>query len=255
VSAGGGGTPPAGQSATAGAAVSAGGGGTPPADQSATAGAVWRGHLAAPPPPADAKPAVLRLPVRTTLARIYDPSARGSRELTFRSFGPVLRFDHHPAGPGDTAAEHPDLGSWYGSWGPQAIRCCGIEVFGDTRRIALRPSRLAVPQTTRELVLADLRGAGALAAGATAELPKWTDMRMTWAWARYFHGLTLDGQLVDGIAWDSARSNLPCLALFERAANGLACPASGRCSFALTQPHVRDQLLTLVGDFGYTLTP
>jgi hypothetical protein len=78
-------------------------------------------------------------------------------------------------------------------------------------------------------------------------------MRMTWAWARHFHGLTIDREPVDGIAWDSARSDLPCLALFERGADAIACPPSGVCSFPLTQPHVRDQLLTLLRDFGYTL--
>jgi hypothetical protein len=234
--------------------VSAGAGGTSPADQSSSAGGIWRGHLTL-PPPVDAKPRLLRLAPGTRLARIYDPTSHGTRELTFRAYGPVMRFDHHPPGPDDTAAVHAHVGVWYGSWGSQAIRSCGIEFFGGTRRIALRPSRLAVPHTTRTHALVDLRGPAALAAGATAELPKWPDMRMTWAWARHLHGLTIDSRPVDGIAWEGARSSLPCVMLFERAADGLACPASGRCSFPLTQPHVRDQLLTLVRDFGYTLAP
>jgi RES domain len=233
--------------------VSSGGGGTPPADQSPAAGPVWRGHLKPPPPPVTATPRLLHFEVGDKLARIYDPTSHGARELTFRSFGPRLRFDHHPPGPGDSAADHPDCGIWYGSWGPDSIRSCGIEVFGEGRRIHLRPGRLAVPVVTRRLTLVDLRGDGAMHAGATAELPKWADMRMTWAWARHFHGLTIDREPVDGIAWDSARSDLPCLALFERGADAIACPPSGVCSFPLTQPHVRDQLLTLLRDFGYTL--
>jgi hypothetical protein len=235
--------------------VSASGGGTPPADQPATGGPVWRGHLKLPPPAAGTAPRPLHFDAGDTLVRIYDPTSHGTRELAFRPFGPRLRFDHRLPGPGDSAALHPDLGIWYGSWGPDGIRSCGIEVFGEDRRIRLRPGRLAVPVVTRRLTLVELRGDGAMHAGATAELPEWPDLRMTWAWARHFHGLTVDGQPVDGIAWDSARSNLPCLALFERAADGIACPPSGTCSFALTQPHVRDQLLTLVRDFGFTLVP
>jgi hypothetical protein len=235
--------------------VSAAGGGTPPADQSAAAGPVWRGHLKPPPPQAGSEPRLMYFEPGDKLVRIYDPTSCGARELTFRSFGPRLRFDHHPPGPDDEAADHPGLGIWYGSWGPDGIRSCGVEVFGEDRRIRLRPGRLAVPVVTRRLVLADLQGDGGLVAGATAELPKWADMRMTWAWARHFHGLTIDGELVDGIAWDSARSNLPCLALFERAADGLARPPSGTCSFPLTQPHVRDELLALVRDFGFSLAP
>jgi hypothetical protein len=198
---------------------------------------------------------LLRLAPGTTLTRIYDPSARGARALTFRSFGPLLRFDHHPPGPDGAPAEHADRAIWYGSWGPQAIRSCGVEIFGDTGRIRLRPYRLAVPVTTRELVLVDLRADGALAAGATAELPKWPDLRMTWAWARHLHGVTVDGVPVDGLTWDSARSNLPCLALFERAADALTVPAGRRDSFPLTYPPVRDELLRLVRDYGFTLAP
>lgn len=201
------------------------------------------------------EPRTVRFGVGDKLVRIYDPTAYGTRELTFRSFGPCLRFDHHPPGPGNSAADHPDLGIWYGSWGPDGIRSCGIEVFGDDRRIHLRPGRLAVPVVARRLILIDLRGEDAMHAGATAELPKWADMRKTWAWARHFHGLSIAGEPVDGIAWDSARSNLPCLALFEHAADGIARPSSGICSFPLTQRDVHDQLLTLVRDFGFTIAP
>ena len=64
-----------------------------------------------------------------------------------------------------------DLGIWYGSWGSDGIRSCGIGVFGEDRRIRLRPGRLAVPIVTRRLTLVDLCADGAMHAAPPPSCP------------------------------------------------------------------------------------
>ena len=145
----------------------------------------------------------------------------------------------------------PERGIWHGSYGSKAVRACAYEVFGPTWRVELQPRRLALPTAARPLRLLDLRGEAAVDAGVTAELAKWPDPRMTRAWSRHFHSLLVEGEPVDGLVYESAWSGLPCVALYERAANGLDCDHP--CGFPLTEPPIRDELLALASEKRFSL--
>lgn len=97
----------------------------------------------------------------------------------------------------------------------------------------------------------DLRGEAALEAGVTAELAKWPDPRLTWAWARFFHTLEVGESPLDGLLYGSAWNDLPCVALYERARGKLHC--SDPCSYPLSEPGVRDELLRVAEQYGFSI--
>jgi hypothetical protein len=192
-------------------------------------------RLSLPPPRGPVAPRFYRMPADTTLYRIFDPTRHGATALSFRSYGPLLRFDHHRGAPdpGDPSldapgdplrprpAVDPARGIYYAGC---TISACVVEVYGDTRLIVPGDRMLAAPRTTRILTLLDLRGPAAMRAGTVTALAKVLDYGLTWAWARCFYErIDLYGS-VDGLLYGGAHNDEEALALFERAADALICP-------------------------------
>lgn len=199
-----------------------------------------RTHLK-PPPPREPSPSYLRIPANQRLLRIFDPASRYEPSaLTFRSFGPKERFDHHRPNPDLSPREDHDRKVWYGSY--DDLACALVEVFGDDRIVVLAPWRLARPVTGRALRLLDLRREGAMGAGTVAEVAKSGDARSTWEWARYCYEQCDFYEEVDGLTWLGAHNDGECVLLFERAEAGLSC---NNCSVPLSDLRLRDAILAI----------
>lgn len=65
-------------------------------------------RVALPPPNRPIAPCFHEIPAGARLVRIFDPTRRNQTALTFRSYGPLKRFDHHRGREPDRAA------SWEG---------------------------------------------------------------------------------------------------------------------------------------------
>jgi hypothetical protein len=98
-----------------------------------------------------------------------------------------------------------------------------VEVFGDTRIIEFGEFHVARPQLTREMQLLDLRGNGALRAGAVAALAKIADYAQSQAWSRYFYEHEAIYTRIDGLIYLNAHKD-QAIALYERAGDALTCP-------------------------------
>jgi hypothetical protein len=174
--------------------------------------------------------------------RIYNPTgSHPASELSFRHFGPLLRFDHQSLAADLTPWEDPDRGVWYGSL--DDLDCAVVELFGDERLVVLSPFRLARPHVKRRLRLLDLRENGAMLAGTVAEIAKSGDVVLTWEWARYFYEQAETYEDLDGLIWLGAHNDGECIVLFERAEDGLSCED---CSLPLSDRSLRDGLLRAV---------
>jgi len=176
-----------------------------------------------PPPQNIPNPLLRHLPAGTTLYRIFAPGHLGINALTFRSFGPKVRFDHHRGLWQDgkrRAAEDAERRIYYAAF---SLSGCLVECFGDTELIQVWGQYLAKPVTTRELVLLDLQGSGAMRAGANAALAKVADRVISQAWASYFYEHPGVYTPVDGMIYTNAHNEEAALALFERAENSLQC--------------------------------
>lgn len=172
--------------------------------------------------------------------RLFDPTRFGTQALTFTYNGPRGRFDHHrpPAGRGPTW-DDPDRGVYYAA---ETLSCCLVEVFGDTRLIDRPHLRVAMPTLTRDLRLLDLRGAAAMRAGTIAALSGEGDRALTQSWSRYFYE---EPALLpcDGLMFRGAHNAEVAFALYERARDGLECPASQVIN--LSDPLLRPELLRI----------
>lgn len=99
-----------------------------------------------------------------------------------------------------------------------------VECFGDTGVIEIKGQQIARIELTRDLTLLDLRGSGAMRAGAVSALAKTADRNLSQAWARYFYEQTSDYGLIDGISYLNAHNDEEAFALYERAQPALICP-------------------------------
>lgn len=154
--------------------------------------------------------------------RIYDPDSHGATATSFRRFGPLHRFDHHP-GRGPERDPYPDLsrGVYYAA---HDLSSCLVEIFGDDGIIEPASLMVALPVLRRDLRLLDLRGRGAMRAGTNAAVTKDRERTLTQAWSRYFYEETdLFGE-VDGIIYPNAHNDEDAVLLYERAENALHCP-------------------------------
>ncbi len=162
-----------------------------------------------------------------------------------RTFGPILRFDHHPLPRG----EYRDYGIWYGA---DSSRGALAEAFQSTRVI---DSRRGTPfltgfRPTRILRLLDLSGladgAWVTRVGGNYAIDSAPHGR-TQHWARTIHRAYRD---VDGIAYRGRFAGSLCFALFERAVN--AFPARPDLSLPLWHPELADPIATAAHQLGYT---
>lgn len=180
------------------------------------------------PPPPDrlVKPVYFDIPQGLRLVRIFDPTRRGARALTFRWNGPLKRFDHHLGkGPNYEPCESEDRAVYYCSWSEaanEAFSSCFVEVFGDTGIVIYGDREVAMPELMRPLRLLDLRGRGAMRSGTVSAVAK-CQHRLSQPWSRHFYEATPEFEVIDGLYYLNAHNDQPAILLYERAAGGLTC--------------------------------
>ena len=210
--------------------------------------------IASPPPLKPPSPLFRSLVAGSFMLRIFDPTRHGSTALSFRYFGPLGRFDHQrlalggfPAdrsetrqrlSPTGSSSEDPDRGISYAGL---TLSCCLVECFGDVGVIEIKGQQIARLELTRDLTLLDLRGSGAMRAGAVAALAKIADRNLSQAWSRYFYERTADYGQLDGISYLNAHNDEEAIAIYERAQSALVCPDSQ--ILPLNHPSLRPAIL------------
>jgi RES domain len=177
--------------------------------------------IASPPPAKTPSPIYRTLASGSFVLRIFDPTQYGTKATTFRSYGPINRFDHQRLSSTGNCAEDPERGISYAGL---TLSCCLVECFGDTGVIEIKGQQIGHIQLTRDLMLLDLRANGAMRAGSVTALAKVADRHLSQAWSRYFYKQTdLYGQ-IDGISFLNAHNDEEAIALYERAQSALICP-------------------------------
>jgi RES domain len=161
------------------------------------------------------------LPAGTRLRRIYTPKPYGTEALTFRSFGPVSRFDHHRRPNGFPAAGHdPDRGIMYATEG---LRCCLAEAFGDEGVVEVDGYYVALLEVAAPLALLDVRDIAARRAGTIPAVYGDGNRETTQDWGRYWYEHP-DFQHCDGLLYRSAQTGEDdVVALWERAEGKVTC--------------------------------
>lgn len=181
-----------------------------------------------PPPGRQPNPVHCHLSAGTQLVRIFDPERRSTQALTFRSHGPHVRFDHHRGdGPARIPCDDPERSVYYASWSNEigtALESCLVEIFGDTGTVNQGNFHVALPKTSRALILLDLRDNGAMRAGTVAAIAK-CDHVFSQTWSRYIYESPAMYTSVDGIVYRNAHNDGPAIVLNERARDGLICHA------------------------------
>lgn len=170
--------------------------------------------IAAPPPARRPRPQHLTLPQGSELYRIYDPARHGSGPLSFRRTGPLVRFDHHESGSSSERAIY---------YAALSLEGCVVEVFGDVGVVRLGELRVANPLLERELLLVDLRGRAATRAGTVVAVSS-ADHALSQQWSCHFYDNPDTYGRVDGLIYANAHNGADAVALYERAAQALACP-------------------------------
>ena len=167
---------------------------------------------------------------------------------SFRTFGPMSRFDHHrrPA-PFPAAGDDPERGIFYAA--PE-FACCVAEALGDAWVIETAGAWLAVLRLTSDLAVLDLRGRHATDAGSLAAVSSDGDRQVTQDWARYWYEHP-DFAALDGLLYAGAHTGQDTLAVWER--------AEGRFQAVLDAP-LRDrtvygELLVVAADLGMAVDP
>ena len=189
-----------------------------------------------PPPTVTPRPQYETVEPQTPLVRIFNPASRYKTQAnTYRYFGPLLRFDHQQPLTLEEATklkgkEDPSRGITY--WG-YTLSCCLVELFGDTKIVEFKDYEVAIAIINKPLLLLDIRGTGAMAAGlklrftvveddelprrgCVAALGSVADRLVSQAWSRYFYEQTDIYLHVDGILYSNAHNGEKAVALYER---------------------------------------
>ena len=174
-------------------------------------------QIVAPPPERPPCPIFHILPVGSSIVRIFNPNKYGTTAITFRSFGPLARFDHHRS---SYPQEDLERGAYYCAL---TLSSCLVEVFGDTGVIEITQECVCRPHLTHELKLLDLRGSGAMKAGSVAALSKIAERSLSQAWSRYFYEQPEIYPAIDGIIYYNAHNDEEAIVLYERASDRLTC--------------------------------
>ena len=201
-----------------------------------------------PPPTVTPRPQYETVEPQTPLVRIFNPASRYKTQAnTYRYFGPLLRFDHQQPLTLEEATklkgkEDPERGITY--WG-YTLSCCLVELFGDTKIVEFKDYEVAIAIINKPLLLLDIRGTGAMAAGSVAALGSVADRLVSQAWSRfllnslnggnprngfsrYFYEQTDIYQKVDGILYSNAHNGEKAVALYGHLTHlgrpQVACP-------------------------------
>jgi hypothetical protein len=182
------------------------------------------------PPPcmSKPKPKFYTLKKGTEVVRIFRPEFSPTA-VTFRFWGPLYRFDHHRGNCPNFCYEPSDCqkcndqerGIYYVA---PKLSCCLVEIFGDIGCIEITDHQVAIVKPTQDLKLLDLRGAGAMCAGANeATLAKTEKRGLSQAWSRYFYEQQTIYSEIHGLIYHNAHNNEEAIALYERAQHLLVC--------------------------------
>ena len=204
-------------------------------------------RVALPPPTRPIAPCFHEIPAGARLVRIFDPTRRNATALTFRSYGPLKRFDHHRGQePDRTPCDDPERAVYYAAWSGdirQALSSCLVEVFGDTGFVEPGAYHVAMPTVTRPLRLLDLCSRGAMRAGTVAAIAK-CEYRLSQPWSRYFYETPAAYGPIDGLCYLNAHNDEPAILLYERARDALHCTDAD--TIRLDDPHLRPTLLEIM---------
>ncbi|MBW4632407.1 MAG: RES family NAD+ phosphorylase [Iphinoe sp. HA4291-MV1] len=206
------------------------------------------------PPPRFAEPQFLTLDKNTKLFRIFCPEYNPTA-LTFRSWGPFSRFDHHRGNPPTLnynlqkcePCHDIERGICYAAL---KLSSCLVEVFGDEcfgdsykSHAEVTDHKLAILTLKSHLKLLDVRGSGAMLAGANeATLAKIHKRRVTQAWSRYFYEQQTTYPEIQGIIYGNAHNNEDAIAFYERAQDLLNCDEE-ESVWMLREPKLRGYIL------------
>ena len=192
-------------------------------------------RVALPPPIHAPVPLFHTLSAGQDLVRLFDPTRHNTTALSFRYFGPLLRFDHHRSSSGLPEADL-ERGVYYGGF---TLSCCIVEVFGDSGILHCGDWHVAMPRLKRDVRLLDLRGKGAMRAGSVAALGKVPDHSLSQVWSRWFYE-QIEYQQPDGLLWYNAHNDEDAFVLYERAEDALECPPE--CVLRLDNPSLHPVL-------------
>lgn len=157
----------------------------------------------------------------SALYRIFSPEPYGTEALTFRHYGPILRFDHQPGIGENHEPTHDSRRAIY--YAAPTLASCLAEVFGDGGYVEPEGYFIARPLLGRPLHLLDLRYEGAMGAGVNSTISKTEDALLSQAWSRFFYErVDLYGE-VDGLLYLNAHNDREALALYERCRDALEC--------------------------------
>jgi hypothetical protein len=174
-----------------------------------------------PPPRRRPNPLFHVLPTGTRLVRLFDSSRYGATATSFRSYGPLLRFDHHRGREDGKPGDDAERGIYYAA---MTLSGCLVEVFGDTGVVDLHRHHVASSILRRDLRLLDLRHNGAMRAGTKAAIAKVPDRSLSQAWSRHFYERPEVYSGLDGVIYLNAHNDEDAIALYERAFSALECP-------------------------------
>ncbi len=155
------------------------------------------------------------------MVRLFDPSRHAATATGFRSYGPLLRFDHHRGREDGEPGDDVERGTYYAA---MTLSGCLVEVFGDTGVVDLGSHQVASPILRRDLCLLDLRRSGAMRAGTKAAIAKVPDRSLSQAWSRHFYETPEVYSDLDGVIYLNAHNDEDAIALYERASDALECP-------------------------------
>ncbi|MEA5532779.1 RES domain-containing protein [Crocosphaera sp. XPORK-15E] len=199
--------------------------------------------IAKPPPKYAPDPTFYILAQGSHIIRVFDPTQYATQALTFRSFGPIHRFDHHYLNNKGEPQENSHRRIYYAGL---TLSSCIVEIFGDTRLIEIKDQCIAYPYLTRDLKLLDLRKNGAMKAGSVAALAKTSDRNLSQEWSCYFYETVTNYGEIDGIFYGNAHNDEDAIALYERAQNSLECPDNKIIN--LNHPALRPHIQAIAKD-------
>ena len=155
------------------------------------------------------------------MVRLFDPSRHRATATGFRSYGPLLRFDHHRGREDGNLGEDAERGIYYAA---MTLSSCLVELFGDTGVVDLHSHYVASPILQRDLRLLDLRHNGAMRAGTKAAIAKVADRSLSQSWSCHFYETPEVYGDLDGVIYLNAHNDEDAIALYERAYDALGCP-------------------------------
>ncbi len=186
------------------------------------------------------------------MVRLYDPTRHGAGPLTFRTHGPLLRFDHQGGvgtGRRRKALDDPARGILYAGF---TLSCCMVEVFGDICLVSLGSRHVAEIEVTRDLRLLDLRPRAAMQAGTNAALASTEHHYKAQEWSRRFYDDPIY-TYPEGVWYHCAHNGEDGFALYERAVDALQCPPTS--TIRLDDPLLRPEIQRIMNEHLLSWSP